>query len=102
MKVFAVILTLLAATSAFASANDCSIEQAQIIGRIVTIQPTGGDLCIAQVAITQYTPSSECPLLRGVVSHFGSQIYLECNHQAGSQVDGILNWPVGSDKISLY
>ncbi|WP_413293119.1 hypothetical protein ACLSU7_17165 [Bdellovibrio sp. HCB185ZH] len=97
MKVFAVILTLLAATSAFA-ADDCSIEQAQVIGRVTAIQSTQGDLCVAQISFSYFEPSYACPLLRSQVGI----VELECNHVVGSQVDGILNHPAGSNKVSLY
>jgi hypothetical protein len=100
MKAFAVILTLLAATSAFA--NDCSKEDAQIVGTIVSIQQTDGDLCVAQLSFRKgmYNPNFTCPLDKDVVLSQG--VLLECGPVVGSQVDGILYRTSETGPILLY
>lgn len=100
MKAFAVILTLLAATSAFA--NDCSKENAQIVGTIVSIQETDGDLCVAQLSFRKgmYNPNYTCPLDKDVVLSQG--VLLECGPVVGSQVDGILYRTSETGPILLY
>ncbi len=98
MKAFAVILSLLASTSAFA-ATYCPYDEAMIVGTVVAAakQPEG-DLCVAQMSYKVFSENSACAIMQDEAS----VIQLDCKDAvAGRQVDGMLNRPAGSRQITL-
>ncbi|WP_413584866.1 hypothetical protein [Bdellovibrio sp. HCB274] len=103
MKKLVVLMSLLASSSAFA-AGECTREDAQIVGTVVAIQQTDGDLCVAQLSFAgrnnMFNPAYGCPLDKYEVQSQG--VLLECGPVVGSQVDGILYRTSPQGPILLY
>ncbi|WP_413558009.1 hypothetical protein [Bdellovibrio sp. HCB209] len=104
MKKLVVLLSLIASSSAFAAGESCTREDAQVVGTVVAIQETDGDLCVAQLSFAgrnnMFNAAYGCPLDKHEVQSQG--VLLECGPVVGSQVDGILYRTSPNGPILLY